>query len=314
MNDEELRTVWVGNFDPEKVTQDLLYELFVQAGPLHHVKIAKDRLSGRLKNFAFVCFRHDVSVPYAIELLNGISLFNRHLKVQSRTNQQQQQQSLITGPVGIHTLNPFSPPNTDSREPHQCGRQSNMESVQAHHGHGQQSLLGASQSLMGVPGSIPSHVIELAKQQIALLAANEPVLLSADPFLNAPRQRTSDRFGSVNYDRNYPNQRDDYYQRHSRSGGQRSVDNQTMQAVKARFDRQSEDNSKMLTDLQHRRGHFDRSRLGPPRNDYNSRQNTEWYANNPRHQRYNDNYYRSHGHNDRSNHYRYGPYERSSRR
>lgn len=27
---EESRTVWVGNFDPEKVTQDLLYELFLQ--------------------------------------------------------------------------------------------------------------------------------------------------------------------------------------------------------------------------------------------------------------------------------------------
>lgn len=30
MNDEESRTVWVGNFDSERVTQDLLYELFIQ--------------------------------------------------------------------------------------------------------------------------------------------------------------------------------------------------------------------------------------------------------------------------------------------
>lgn len=33
MEDEESRTVWVGNFDPEEVTQEVLYELFLQVRP-----------------------------------------------------------------------------------------------------------------------------------------------------------------------------------------------------------------------------------------------------------------------------------------
>lgn len=300
--------------------------MFQQAGPLYYVKIPKDRASGRLKNFAFVCFRHDVSVPYAIDLLNGIPLFNRNLKVQSRNLQHLQQQGLVTGPVGIHTLDPFSPLNTNTGKPQGCGQQSLLGVVPAPHGCEQQSLLGAARSLMGAPGSIPNHVIEMAKQQMALLAANQPVLLTANPMLNAPRQRTADRYGSVNYDRNYPGQRDDYYHRQnrhydSRSGGQRSLDNQTMQAVKAQFDRQAEDNAKLLTQVQHRHGRFDHRQQGPPRNDHSRRDSddryqrqTDRYNNNPRHQRYNDHSNRSNEHNNRSTHYRHDPYSRSSRR
>ncbi|XP_071665818.1 splicing regulator RBM11 isoform X1 [Patagioenas fasciata] len=54
-----------------------------QAGPLTKVTICKDK-EGKPKSFGFVCFKHKVSVPYAIALLNGIRLYGRPIKVQYR--------------------------------------------------------------------------------------------------------------------------------------------------------------------------------------------------------------------------------------
>lgn len=66
------RTLFVGNLET-KVTEELLFELFHQAGPVIKVKIPKDK-DGKPKQFAFVNFKHEVSVPYAMNLLNGIKL------------------------------------------------------------------------------------------------------------------------------------------------------------------------------------------------------------------------------------------------
>ncbi|KAG9466705.1 splicing regulator RBM11 [Eleutherodactylus coqui] len=80
--EEADRTIFVGNLDCN-VKEEILYELFLQAGPLTKVTIAKDK-EGNLKSFGFVCFKHPESVPYAISLLNGIRLFGRPIKLQYR--------------------------------------------------------------------------------------------------------------------------------------------------------------------------------------------------------------------------------------
>ncbi|XP_040277710.1 splicing regulator RBM11 [Bufo bufo] len=80
--EEADRTIFVGNLDCN-VKEEILYELFLQAGPLTKVTIAKDK-EGHFKSFGFVCFKHTESVPYAISLLNGIRLFGRPIKLQYR--------------------------------------------------------------------------------------------------------------------------------------------------------------------------------------------------------------------------------------
>uniref|UniRef100_A0A0A9WUU6 RNA-binding protein 7 n=1 Tax=Lygus hesperus TaxID=30085 RepID=A0A0A9WUU6_LYGHE len=65
-------TVYVDNLS-EKVTEDLLYELFSQAGPVEKVNISNP--------FGFVRFKHQCSVPYAVNLMEGIRLFGRTLKI-----------------------------------------------------------------------------------------------------------------------------------------------------------------------------------------------------------------------------------------
>ncbi|NXT06531.1 RBM7 protein, partial [Prunella fulvescens] len=55
-----------------------------QAGPVITVKIPKDR-DGRPKQFAFVNFKHEESVPYGLRLLNGIRLYGRPMRIQFRS-------------------------------------------------------------------------------------------------------------------------------------------------------------------------------------------------------------------------------------
>lgn len=83
--DEDQRTVYCGNIS-DKVTEELLYELFLQAGPVRRVKIPKDR-DGKQMSYGFVTFKHIESVPYAISLLEGISLYERSLNLKPRQRQ-----------------------------------------------------------------------------------------------------------------------------------------------------------------------------------------------------------------------------------
>ncbi|KAG7470496.1 hypothetical protein MATL_G00114460 [Megalops atlanticus] len=83
ISDEADRSLFVGNLDP-KVTEELLFELFLQAGPLIKVRIPKDS-DGKPKHFGFVNFKHEVSVLYAMNLFNGTRLFGRPLKIQFRS-------------------------------------------------------------------------------------------------------------------------------------------------------------------------------------------------------------------------------------
>lgn len=62
---------------------NLYCALSLQAGPLIKVKIPKDN-DGNSKQFAFVNFKHEVSVPYSMHLLSGIRLYGRQLNLQFR--------------------------------------------------------------------------------------------------------------------------------------------------------------------------------------------------------------------------------------
>ncbi|NXJ79267.1 RBM7 protein, partial [Trogon melanurus] len=81
--EEANRSLFVGNLDP-KVTEEIIFELFHQAGPVVKVKIPKDK-DGNPRHYAFVNFKHEVSAPYALNLLNGIRLYGRPMKIQFRS-------------------------------------------------------------------------------------------------------------------------------------------------------------------------------------------------------------------------------------
>ncbi|XP_071454665.1 splicing regulator RBM11 isoform X2 [Hetaerina americana] len=78
--DEKGRTLWCGNLS-EKVTEAILYELFLQGGPLEKVLIPKDR-DGNPRRFGFIVYKHPCSVPYAAALFQGTALYRRKLNLQ----------------------------------------------------------------------------------------------------------------------------------------------------------------------------------------------------------------------------------------
>ncbi|XP_053695683.1 RNA-binding protein 7 isoform X1 [Sabethes cyaneus] len=83
MSEEDERTLWCGNLS-EKVTEELLYELFVQAGPVEMVKIPKDN-DKRQRSYAFITYAHAVSVEYAINIFEGTKLFLRPLTLHRKS-------------------------------------------------------------------------------------------------------------------------------------------------------------------------------------------------------------------------------------
>ena len=73
-------TVYVGGLDP-LVTEELVWELFLQAGPVANVYLPKDRVAGAHQGYGFVEFRGEEDAEYAVKVLNMIKLFGKPVKV-----------------------------------------------------------------------------------------------------------------------------------------------------------------------------------------------------------------------------------------
>ncbi|XP_059398617.1 RNA binding motif protein 11 isoform X2 [Carassius carassius] len=76
------KTILVGNIH-SCVTEEILFELFLQAGPVDEVCIFRD---GQQALYGCVYYKHAEAVPYAVELLNGIWLYGQPIKLQRKTD------------------------------------------------------------------------------------------------------------------------------------------------------------------------------------------------------------------------------------
>ena len=72
-------TVYAGNLDPQ-VTEELVWELFLQVGPVVNVYLPKDRVAGAHQGYGFVEFRGEEDADYAVKVLNMIKLFGKPLR------------------------------------------------------------------------------------------------------------------------------------------------------------------------------------------------------------------------------------------
>ncbi|CAP32260.2 Protein CBR-SAP-49 [Caenorhabditis briggsae] len=73
-------TIYVGGLD-EKVSEAILWELMVQAGPVVSVNMPKDRVTANHQGFGFVEFMGEEDADYAIKILNMIKLYGKPIKV-----------------------------------------------------------------------------------------------------------------------------------------------------------------------------------------------------------------------------------------
>lgn len=88
-------TVYVGNLD-ERVTEDLLWELFLQMGPLVSVFMPPPR-DGKSQGFGFVEFRGEDDAEYAIKVMNMVSLYDKTIKVNKVHSDPSESMSLDVG-------------------------------------------------------------------------------------------------------------------------------------------------------------------------------------------------------------------------
>ena len=83
IDEKQLRTLWCGGIS-EKVDEEILYELFLNAGPLENVIIPRDWETKKQRNYAFIVFQHEESTEYAFNLLNGTELFRQAIRLQNK--------------------------------------------------------------------------------------------------------------------------------------------------------------------------------------------------------------------------------------
>ena len=73
-------TIYVGGLD-ERVSEPLLWELFLQAGPVQSVHMPKDRITQQTQGYGFVEFLNENDADYAIKIMNMIRIFNKPIRV-----------------------------------------------------------------------------------------------------------------------------------------------------------------------------------------------------------------------------------------
>jgi splicing factor 3B subunit 4 len=70
----------VGGLD-EKVSETILWELFVQAGPVVNVHMPKDRITQNHQGYGFIEFMSEEDADYAIKIMNMIKLYGKPIRV-----------------------------------------------------------------------------------------------------------------------------------------------------------------------------------------------------------------------------------------
>ncbi|KAJ6438506.1 spliceosome-associated protein 49 [Purpureocillium lavendulum] len=73
-------TVYIGNID-ERASTAMVYEIMLQMGPIHNIHMPRDRVTQNHQGFGFVEFRGPQDAEYAAQVMNGIKLFGKPLRV-----------------------------------------------------------------------------------------------------------------------------------------------------------------------------------------------------------------------------------------
>ncbi|CAD8072352.1 unnamed protein product [Paramecium sonneborni] len=84
-------TIYIGNLD-QKVTDDIVWELFIQCGPVVNVHIPKDKISGEHQGYGFVEFKSEEDADYAIKIMHMIKLYGKPIKVNKASQDKRTQE------------------------------------------------------------------------------------------------------------------------------------------------------------------------------------------------------------------------------
>lgn len=83
-------TCYVGNLD-QRVHEELLWELFIQVGPVVNVHMPRDKVSNEHQGYGFVEFRGEEDADYAIKIMHMIKLYGKPIKVNKASQDKKSQ-------------------------------------------------------------------------------------------------------------------------------------------------------------------------------------------------------------------------------
>ncbi|CAG9828290.1 unnamed protein product [Diabrotica balteata] len=96
-------TIYVGGLD-DKVSESLLWELFVQAGPLVNIHVPKVRVTTMHQGYWFVEFMGEKDADYGIKIMNMIKLYRKSIIVKKASAHQKNLD--VGGNIFIGNLDP----------------------------------------------------------------------------------------------------------------------------------------------------------------------------------------------------------------
>lgn len=73
-------TLYVGNVD-QKIDEEVLWELMVQAGPLASVHLPKDKITQQHMGYGFIEYKNEEDADYSIKVLNMVKLFGKPIRL-----------------------------------------------------------------------------------------------------------------------------------------------------------------------------------------------------------------------------------------
>ena len=82
-------TCYIGNLD-ERVTDEMLWELMLQAGPIVNVFLPKDKVTGKHQGFGFVEFRGEEDAEYGLKVMNMVKLYGKPIKINKAVTDKRQ--------------------------------------------------------------------------------------------------------------------------------------------------------------------------------------------------------------------------------
>ncbi|KAI3403491.2 sap49 [Candida oxycetoniae] len=89
-------SLYFGNLDPQ-CSEVLMYELFVQFGPVKNLIMPKDRIHKTHQGYGFVEFKNARDAKYTEDILRGVRLYGKLLKLKELDFKQPAQQQRSVG-------------------------------------------------------------------------------------------------------------------------------------------------------------------------------------------------------------------------
>jgi splicing factor 3B subunit 4 len=84
-------TLYIGNCE-EQVTEELVWELFLQCGPVVSVQMPKDKVTGQHNGYGFVEFKSEEDADYAIKIMHMTKLYSKPIKVNKASQDKRTQE------------------------------------------------------------------------------------------------------------------------------------------------------------------------------------------------------------------------------